>query len=70
MRWWYRTGCDWSSSGMCCGIEVVLDVIGKVEGEQLTVPVGTWNSDLYRGGVWVLLRGGGSATVEGAPKWY
>ena len=32
MRWWYGTGCDWSSSGVCCGIEVVLDVVGKVEG--------------------------------------
>ena len=26
----------------------MLDVIGKVVGEQLAVPVGTWNSDLYR----------------------
>ena len=33
MRWWCGTGCDGSSSGMRCGIEVMLDVIGKVEGE-------------------------------------
>ena len=26
----------------------MLDVVGKVEGYKLTVPVGTWNGDLYR----------------------
>ena len=34
-----------SSGRVCCWVEVVLDVTGKVERQKVSIVVGTWDGD-------------------------